>query len=184
MERQRLRRRTVVGAVVAGLAGCVAPSGSGDTTRSTGTDSPPDSTEPPADSTDTPTASPTESETPTGSPSETDPPTGHEAALNEPDPDHDVRLRNDHDETHTVRVTVTRRSGETVYEARHEVEPGAERTVYSLAEADPAGIETFTVAVTFGETTDSVDLETNVCYGDAYAEITTEGSLYLYYEIC
>jgi hypothetical protein len=146
-----------------------------DTTTTSSTDSLIDSTGSPPTATDTQTDR-------TGSPAgsgSTDPPPDHRSAIDEPNPDHDVRLRNAHDVTHTVRVTLTRESGETVYETRHEIEPGAERIVYSLAEATPAGIERFTATATLGDATESVGIETNTCYGDAYVEVTDNGSLSL-----
>jgi hypothetical protein len=137
--------------------------------------------------TDTPVTTPTDG--PGSSPAPTSPtastPDGHEQAANQPDPDKHVLLANDWNETVTIEVSVVREStNETVHEGSYDLEPGAERTVYNTSAADPDGIERFTVVVTARGTTERVDIETSQCYGEAYGEVQSDGSLYLYYSIC
>jgi hypothetical protein len=105
--------------------------------------------------------------------------------MNEPDADKAVQVRNAWNRSVEMRVRVVREAtNTTVYDERHELAPGADRTVYDLSDADPDGVERFTVAVTARNTTERVSIETNVCYGDAHAEILEDGTLYVYYAIC
>lgn len=108
----------------------------------------------------------------------------HEDAMEEPDPDLPITIENRHDEPHEVSVTVARASGETVYGATTEVAAGEERTVYNLEEAEPEGVEAFTVEAALGEQTESVEVETSACYGEVRIEVTEEGRLYPFYSIC
>ena len=141
-----------------------------------------------------PTPTQTATDTPTstaelGSPAPPSPttstPDGHEYATNQPDPDKHVTLTNRWDETVTMQVRVIREAtNETVHDGSYNLAPGAERTVYNTSAADPDGIERFTVVVTVRGTTERVDIETSQCYGEAYGEVQSDGSLYLYYSIC
>jgi hypothetical protein len=141
-----------------------------------------------------PTPTQTATDTPTstaelGSPAPPSPttstPDGHEYATNQPDPNKHVTLTNRWDETVTMQVRVIREAtNETVHDGSYNLAPGAERTVYNTSAADPDGIERFTVVVTARGTTERVDIETSQCYGEAYGEVQSDGSLYLYYSIC
>ena len=141
-----------------------------------------------------PTPTQTATDTPTstaelGSPAPPSPttstPDGHEYATNQPDPNKHVTLTNRWDETVTMQVRVIREAtNETVHDGSYDLAPGAERTVYNTSAADPDGIERFTVVVTARGTTERVDIETSQCYGEAYGEVQSDGSLYLYYSIC
>lgn len=102
----------------------------------------------------------------------------------QPNPDLSVSLDNEHDESHEIRVEITRESGETVYDGTHTIDPDTERTVYNLREASPDGIETFEITATMDGTTESVEVETSACYGDAIVSVTDDGELYPYYSIC
>ncbi len=73
---------------------------------------------------------------------------------------------------------------ETVHHNSHEVAPSEERIAYHISEAEPEGIESFTVVVTVRNTTEQVTIVTNDCYGDAHAEVTADGTLQVYYAIC
>jgi hypothetical protein len=134
----------------------------------------------------TPTSTPAPSET--ASPdteTTTATPFGHEAASKQPDPDKAVRLENRWNRSVELSVRVVRdATNRTVHDETYELPPGEERTVYSVSEANPEGVESFTVVVTARNTTERVSIETNACYGDAYAEIQEDGTLYLYYAIC
>jgi len=137
--------------------------------------------------TDTPTATPTEG--PGSSPAPPSPtastPDGHEQAANQPDPDKHVLLANQWNENVTMHVRVIREAtNETVHDGTYELAPGSERTVYNTSAADPDGIERFTVVLTARGTTERVDIETSQCYGEAYGEIQSDGTVYLYYSIC
>lgn len=127
-----------------------------------------------------PTSSPTSpSETPTYTPP------GTEYASEQPDASHSVVVTNDWNRSVTVRVTVVREATtETVHEETYDVAPDGERAVYNTADANPDGIERFTVEATALNATESVTIETSKCYGNVYVEITADGELYPYYAIC
>ncbi len=118
------------------------------------------------------------------SPTKQPPNTSTVSASQQPDPDIDVILTNAHDRTHEFVVTIRRESGATVYEATHEVPAESRREIYNLAEADPAGIEAFTISVVVGGQEEAITVKTNACYGNAFIEITADGELYPYYSIC
>ncbi|MFB6118039.1 hypothetical protein [Halosegnis sp.] len=125
---------------------------------------------------------------PTPEPSETPPtptPGDHESAMDQPDANKRVQVANEWNQSVTVSVRVVRvATNETVYATRSEVAPGTDRIVYNLTAADPTGVESFQITVTARNTTQSVTIQTNKCYGDAYAQIREDGSLYVYYAIC
>ena len=62
--------------------------------------------------------------------------------------------------------------------------PLAGRERIGDTDADPDGVESFRVTATARNTTESVTIETNVCYGGAYVEVQEDGTLYPYYAIC
>lgn len=134
-----------------------------------------------------PLSSPT-SETPTRTEmpgTSTSTPDGHEAAMNQPSPNKSVQLQNEWNRSVEMHVRVVRdATNETVHDETYDLAPGTKRTAYNVSEAEPDGIESFTVVVTARNTTDRVSIETNECYGDAYAEILDDGTVYLYYAIC
>jgi hypothetical protein len=131
------------------------------------------------------TASPSPTATTSANATVTATPPTHRAASNSPDPEKAVVVANEWDSVVEMRVRVVRdATNRTVHEATYTVDPGAERTAYDVATADPVGVESFTVVVTARDTTERVSIETSECYGDAYAEILDDGTLYLYYAIC
>jgi hypothetical protein len=146
--------------------------------------------ETPGSATSTPTAtvvseSPTPTPDPTPGETDTDEWTSTERAAEIPDADKVVSVENRWNRSVEIRIRVVREAtNETVYDETATFEPGADREVYSLADADPDGIESFRVIATARSTTESVTLETNACYGNAYVEVTDEGELYPYYAIC
>ena len=84
-----------------------------------------------------------------------------------------------------MRVRVVRdATNETVHDETYSLSPDTERIAYDVSEADPEGVESFTVIVTAVNETRRVGIETNRCYGDAHAEILDDGTVYLYYAIC
>lgn len=106
-------------------------------------------------------------------------------ASDRPDADKAVHLENYWNDTVDVEVRVVReRTGETVHEETYELRPGEEVVAYNLSDADPEGIESFRVVVTARNETGEITIETNDCYGDAYAEIQDDGDLSVYYAIC
>jgi len=164
----------VVVAVLALTAGCVgsSPIGDGSETPMSPVDTATPTPEPPtttkADGSATTTAS-----------------VNTEGASNEPDPDKPVRLENAWNRSADVRIQVVREAtNETVHEGTYTLEPGEEREVYDTADADPEGIERFRVTATARNTTESVTIETNACYGGAHVEVLEDGTLYPYYAIC
>ena len=64
------------------------------------------------------------------------------------------------------------------------MDPGIERTVCNLREASPDGVETFEITATMGDATESVEVETSACYGDAIVSVTADGELSTTYSIC
>ena len=134
--------------------------------------------------TDAGTATPTATSTPpSGTPTHTLP--RPEYAAERPDPGHRIAVENEWNRSVTVRVTVVREAAnETVHEGTYEVAAGEERTVYGTAEANPDGIERFSVTATALNTTESVTIETSRCYGNVHVEITADGELSPYYAIC
>ncbi|MFD1597392.1 hypothetical protein [Halobellus rarus] len=151
-------------------------------TPSTGTDSAtptqtPTATEMPG--TPTPTPDPTPGETSSGEWTTT------EQASEQPDADKAIHVENRWNHSVEIRISVVREAtNETVYEETETFEPGADRDVYNLEEASPEGIESFRITATARNSTESVTIETNACYGNAYVEITEDGELYPYYAIC
>lgn len=170
-------------------AGCLS---GGPATETTGPDEP--RSTPSATATDQPTPSATgPMPTATGAtpsdagatPTATETPFDTVAASNEPDPSKHVRLENRWDETVTIDVRVVRNAtGMTVHNASYDLDPGADRTVYNTVEADPDGIEGFTIVASARNTTDRVRIETSECYGYAHATVADGGALELYYPIC
>ena len=82
-----------------------------------------------------------------------------------------------------VRI-VRETTNETVLDETYDLSTGTGRTVYNTADANPDGIERFTVTVTARNTTESVPIRTSRCFGDAYADVTEDGELSVYYAIC
>ena len=122
-------------------------------------------------------------ESPSPDGSDPDPPS-HEDAMQQPDPDLPIMVENRHDEAHEIELTVTRESGETVYEATETVAPGEDREAYNLREAEPDGVEAFTIEARMGEETGSVEVETSACYGLVEVGVNEDGTLYPTYAIC
>lgn len=129
-----------------------------------------------------PTSSP--SPTPTSSPSPTPTEAPPSTESNDPDPDLPIHVENRHDATHTIALTVTRESGETVHEETYEVTAGADREVYNLDEADPDGVESFEIEATMDDRTASATVETSSCYGEAIVAVSEDGELHVTYSIC
>ena len=68
-------------------------------------------------------------------------------------------------------------TGETVHEGTYTLDPGTEREVYDVADADPDGVESFRVTATARNATGTVTIETSACSTDAFVEITSSGEL-------
>jgi hypothetical protein len=106
-------------------------------------------------------------------------------AANEPDPDKQVSLANHWNRTVTIRLQVIRNATDTtVHDEQYDLAPGVERPVFNTSTVEPNGIETFTIVLSARNDTQRISIETNACYGNAYAEIRDDGSPYLYYAIC
>ena len=163
-------------AVLVLTAGCVGPSSVGDGSET----APP--TSPAGTATPTPDPDPTTGMGGSGTETAF---VGTEGASNQPDPDKSVRVENAWNRSVDVQIRVVREAtNETVYEGTYTLEPSEEREVYNTADADPDGIESFRVTATARNTTESVTIETNACYGGAYVEVLDDGTLYPYYAIC
>lgn len=199
MRRRRILRAAGTALATAGLAGCLATGSSGtaptDTTGEDGGtpesgDGTPSPT--PGETTGSPASPEATSDSPSSPETTVDSPAPPDAttdatpgrpASRQPDPDLPVTVENDHDAAHTVELTVSR-DGTTVHEATHDLSPGADREVYNLREADPDGIETFTVAATLGDRTGSATVETSGCYGSVVVVVQKDGELFVTYSIC
>jgi hypothetical protein len=163
-------------AVLALTAGCVGPASIGDGSESVTSASPVD--------TATPTPDPDTATKADQSPTETKS-VNTEGASNEPDPDKAVRLENAWNGSAEIRIRVVREATNgTVHEGAYTLDPGEEREVYNLADAEPDGIEPFRVIATARNTTDSVTVETHACHGDVYVELLEDGTVYPSYAIC
>lgn len=163
-------------AVLVLTAGCVGPGSIGNGSET----APP--TSPAGTATPTPDPDPTTGMG--GAGTETDS-VSTEGASNQPDPDKAVRVENAWNRSVEIRINVVREAtNETVHEGTYTLEPGEQREVYNTADADPDGVESFRVTATARNTTESVTIETSVCYGGAYVEVLEDGTLYPYYAIC
>ncbi len=129
-------------------------------------------------------------QTPTVSPTSSTPDIHdkNKRAMKQPDPDKEVIVENQWNQSVTVHVRVVREiTNTTVHNERYQLDsgnPSRSRSVYDTTAAEPDGIEEFTVEVTARNTTKQVMIRTSMCYGSVYAEIREDGELYLYYAIC
>lgn len=110
---------------------------------------------------------------------------GWSCLADQPDPEHAVQLENNWNRDVDVHVRVVRAAtNATVHDETHTLEPGAERTVYNVAAAEPDGIETFDVTVTARNTTEHTQIRTSKCFGNAFARIRSDGDLFVSHSIC
>jgi hypothetical protein len=126
-----------------------------------------------------------------GDPSETAPGTttsgfiGSAEASNTPSPDHQITAVNEHDSPHEYAVTVTRAAdGERVHESTRTLEPGTTEQVYNLSAANPDGIESFSITGTVDDQTETVVLETSLCYGGLRFVVDDTGTFRAIYDLC
>ncbi|WP_158057311.1 hypothetical protein [Halorussus halophilus] len=179
-----LSRRSVLlalGATVS-TSGCLSGTGNEKPSEETTSESP----------TTTDTSTTTESteitETTTASPTETE--TYSTAYASEsPEPDHEITATNQSNETRTVHAWIVRdATGERVFEATKELPPGTEAELYNLEQADPDGIESFTICGKpkggDAQSEDCVTMKTSACYGNAHVTAQDDGSVEIIYSIC
>lgn len=96
-----------------------------------------------------------------------------------------MTLGNEWNESVAMELRVVRvATNETVHEATYDLAPGEEREVYSTAEADPDGVESFRVVVTARSQTREATIETDACYGGAYGIVRPDGALDVFYAVC
>jgi hypothetical protein len=122
-----------------------------------------------------------------------------EEAERTPDPDHSISLVNNDDEQATVRLRVLRdATGETVFEETLTVEADEEVEPYNLKEADPDGVESFTVCATraasetsttssttsVGSRGNCATVSTDECHAHTLATVQDDGSVQVTYAIC
>lgn len=113
-----------------------------------------------------------------------DPANTHSKAINTPDPDKSVNLENQGNNTQDVRIEVVRDStGNIVHNQTYSVNDTIDN-VYNLKEADPEGVESFTVMATTDEDSDQVSLDTSRCFGNVYVEVTEKNGIYVYHTVC
>lgn len=112
-------------------------------------------------------------------------PSGNAAAAQTPDPDHAIEIETRTDDPVETTVTVRRvTTGETVHNQTHTVQPNETLTAYNTRQADPDGIEEFSVSVAADDSTDSLTLETDQCWGDVLARVTESDGVDMVYAIC
>jgi len=110
---------------------------------------------------------------------------GNAEAAQTPDPDHSIQMKNERSDPVTVTATVVQESaGETVHNRTYTLQPDATVTAYNTRQANPDGIEEFTVSVTTNESTDSFPLETDQCMGDLEAHVTEADGIDWLYAVC
>lgn len=142
----------------------------------------------PADS--SPTPSPTSAPTPTPPASSVQQPTittvcDWSCLDDRPNPNHAVQLENRWNHSVAFHVRVVREAtNETVYNGTATLAPDSEQTAYNVAEADPDGIETFEVAVTVLNTTETTTIRTSECFGSVVASADRSGKPSMIYTIC
>lgn len=105
-----------------------------------------------------------------------------QAAHESRDARHAVLFENDWNQTVEIHVEISGENG-TVLDRTYEPSPNASWMIYNLSKAAD-GDEAFAVDVTLGNTTESVVIKTNHCYGPVLAWISEDGSLELTYGIC
>ncbi|MFD1597391.1 hypothetical protein [Halobellus rarus] len=104
---------------------------------------------------------------------------------NTPDTDKAVQLENDWNRSVEVDLRVVRgTTDETVYGKTHTLDPGAEREVYDLSDANPDGVESFRIVASALNATEHTTISTNACHGDAYVRIDADGGLAVFHSIC
>lgn len=147
-------------------AGCLSPASTPDDSSST-IDTVPSTTEPTTSRTATTTVC------------------GWSCLDDQPDPHHSVQLENNWNQSVDVHVRIIRdATNTTVHNETYTLEHGSERTAYNVAEAEPDGIETFDVAITALNTTENTEIRTSKCFGNAFAQIRSDGELFVSYSIC
>lgn len=169
MERRALLRGLAV--VLAGLSGCVGVESSGREAPDT------------VASTDTPTARPPDAG---GSYGSTAGPTDEDGIVDDTDranPDHPIRVSNRDDAAHHLEIQV-RQNGTLVDTVTHNVSAGSDAVVYNLRDAEPDGIEPYSITATVGNQTESVSVRTDDCFGEVNVNIRSDGELSVGFEIC
>lgn len=113
-------------------------------------------------------------------------PSPHTQAIDTPDTDKQIELRNAFGDTAVVQITVRRNSTDKhVYNETHTLAPGEETdSIYNLNQSNPDGIETYTLTAAALNQTETTELRTTQCQGGAVVEITERGQLYSFYAIC
>ncbi|ERH01636.1 MAG: hypothetical protein J07HN6_01192 [Halonotius sp. J07HN6] len=107
------------------------------------------------------------------------------AAAQTPEQDHAIEIENPTADPVDTTVTVRRvTTGETVHNQTYTVQPNETVTAYNTRQADPDGIEEFTVSVAAYDLTDSLTVETNQCWGDVLARVTESDGVDMVYAIC
>jgi len=101
------------------------------------------------------------------------------------DPDHAVHVENEHDESHTIGIQVSRvREDVVVYDAEHELAAGESTVVYDLSAANPEGVEPFKIHGRLDGETTTATVETSECYGDVWVSVGDDGELDSHYAVC
>lgn len=109
-------------------------------------------------------------------------------AVDRPEPDHAIWVRNEHDVSHRIAVTVTRLGDgdpdEVVYETTLEQDPNGSDIVYNLRESNPDGVDRFEVAAETGDQAASRYIATSECYLDLSVVVRADGELVVQRSIC
>lgn len=108
----------------------------------------------------------------------------HSNAINTPDADKSVNLENKRNGTQDVRIEVVRDStGNTVHNQTYSLNNTMD-DVYNLQQADPEGVESFTVIATTDKDSGQVSIDTSQCFGNVQVELTEENGVYPFYAVC
>lgn len=107
-------------------------------------------------------------------------------AMNAPNADKDINIRNEYSKPIDITVTVENNStGFEMYNESYSLEANSDLDgVYNLKQLNPDGVQTYRVGAEYNGTRDSTTVKTNNCYGDVIIEVTEDGTLYPYYAIC
>lgn len=105
-------------------------------------------------------------------------------AIQTPDEDKSVSLENELNRTREIRLTIIRnKTDEVVHNETYMVNNSID-DVYNTEDANPEGIEKFSVIARTDSQSSEVSIETNECFGSAYVKISRDNDLEAFYSIC
>lgn len=107
-------------------------------------------------------------------------------AMNDPNADKDIDIRNEYSEPINITVTIVNNStGDEVYNESYSIDANSNLdSAYNLQELNPDGVQEYRVGAEYNGTRESVTVKTNNCFGDVIIEVTQDGTVYPFYAIC